>query len=78
MIDFLNPISLGLFTPGHFMRFFWLDSYPILKRPGVNALRNAFETDRSKPLQEMKTGQVEMHLVVETTYANFTPSQILK
>ncbi len=27
------------------MRFFWSDSYPIVKRPGVNALRKAFETD---------------------------------
>ncbi len=27
------------------MRFFWPDSYPILKRPGLNALRNAFQTD---------------------------------
>ncbi len=25
-----------------------------------------------------ETGQVEMHLVVETTYANFTPPKILK
>ncbi len=25
------------------MRFFWSDSYPILKSPGVNALRIAFE-----------------------------------
>ncbi len=25
--------------------FFWSESFPILKRPGVNALRNAFETE---------------------------------
>ncbi len=40
-----NRLLKGLFTPGLFMRFVWSDSYPIVKRPGVNALRNAFETD---------------------------------
>ncbi len=38
---------MGLFTPGHFMRFFWLDSYAILKRPGVNSLWNIYKSDRS-------------------------------
>ncbi len=38
-------VSLGLFTTGHFMRVFLSDSYPILKRPGVNSLWNAFEVD---------------------------------
>ncbi len=27
------------------MRFLWLDSYPIVNRPGANAFRNAFEMD---------------------------------
>ncbi len=44
-------ISEGLFTPGHFMRFFWSDSYPILKRPGVNALRNVFGTNLNTIIQ---------------------------
>ncbi len=43
LFDVLLFNAQGLFTPGHFMRFFWSDSYPIVKRPGVNALRNAFE-----------------------------------
>ncbi len=38
-------VSLGLFTTGHFMRFLWSDSYPILKRPGVNSPQNTFEMD---------------------------------
>ncbi len=42
-------------TPGHFMCFFWSDSYPILKRPGVNALRNAFETDIN-PITQTTSG----------------------
>ncbi len=45
----------GPFKPGHFMRFFWSDSYPILKRPGVNALRNAFETDIN-PIAQTTSG----------------------
>ncbi len=39
-----RALSLGLFTPGHLMRFLWSDSYPIVKRP-VLRIRNAFETD---------------------------------
>ncbi len=71
------------------MRFFWPDSYPILKRPGLNALRNAFQTDINLIAQTTsgggglgripdETGQVYMHLVVETTYGNFTTPKILK
>ncbi len=37
--------DLGLFTPGNLMCFLWSDSYPIVKRPGVNALWNTFEMD---------------------------------
>lgn len=36
--------SMGKFTLGCFMRFYWWDSYPILKRPSVNAV-HAFEMD---------------------------------
>ncbi len=46
---------MGLFTPGHFKRFFWLDRYPILKRPGANALWNAFETDIN-PIAQTTSG----------------------
>ncbi len=69
------------------MRFFWSDSYSILKRSGVNALRNAFETDINQIAQTTSGGGLgriqdeigqSMHLVVETTYANFTPPKILK
>ncbi len=48
-------LSKGLFTPGHFMRFVWSDSYPIVKRPGVNALWNAFETDIN-PIAQTTSG----------------------
>ncbi len=37
------------------MRFFWSDSYPILKRPGVNALQNAFETHLN-PITQTTSG----------------------
>ncbi len=49
-----------------------------MKRPGVNAFHNAFETDINPITQTTsegglghipdKTGQVQKHLVVETTY----------
>ncbi len=51
----LSRFILGLFTPGHFMRFLWSDSYPILKRPGVNALRIAFETHLN-PIAQTTSG----------------------
>ncbi len=35
--------------------FFWLDTYPIVKRPGVNALRNAFEMDIN-PITQTTSG----------------------
>ncbi len=70
------------------MCFFWSDSYPIMKRAGVNALWNAFDMHLNPIAQTTsggglgripdETGQVYMHLVVETTYANFTPPKILK
>ncbi len=41
-----HTLSLGLFTPGHFMRFLWSDSYPIVKRP-VLRIRNAFDQFKS-------------------------------
>ncbi len=41
----IHLITEGLFTSGHFMCLLWLDSYPIVKRPGVNAFQNTFETD---------------------------------
>ncbi len=69
------------------MHFFWSDSYPILKRPGVNALRNAFKTDINPITQttsggglsriQGEAGQVKTWFV-ETTYANFTPPKKCK
>lgn len=44
--------SPRLFTPGHFMLFYWSDSFLIGKRTGVNGLQNAFEIWSLKPHQE--------------------------
>ncbi len=57
--------SLGLFTPGHFMHFFWSDSYPILKRPGVNALRNEAETESMSQTLNTQSSSLK---VVRLTY----------
>jgi len=43
------------FTPGHFKRFLRSDSDPIVKRPGVNPPRNAFETDLN-PIAQTTSG----------------------
>ncbi len=44
-----RSFSLGPFTPGHFMRLLWSDSYLIVKRP-VLWIRNGFKSDRSNHL----------------------------
>ena len=38
------------------MRFLRSDSHPIVKRPGVNALRNTFETDLNTITQTTSEG----------------------
>lgn len=41
---FIQPFDVpNLFAPGHFVCFFWLDTYPIVKVPGVNTLWNTFK-----------------------------------
>ncbi len=60
-----NQLSKGLFTPGHFMRFVSSDSYPIVKRPGLNALWNTFETDIN-PIAQTTSGGGLGHIPDET------------
>lgn len=57
-------LTKGLYAPGHFMYFLWSNSYPIVKRPCVNALRNAFKKDLNalKPLQEVAWDALQMKL----------------
>ncbi len=38
------------------MRFLWSDSYPIVKRPAVKGLQNAFETDINPTAQNTSGG----------------------
>ncbi len=38
----------------HFMRFLWMDSYPIVNRP-VLRIQNAFETDLNPTAQTSET-----------------------
>ncbi len=56
---------MGLFTPGHFMRFLLSNSYPIVKRPGVNDLRNAYEMDLN-PIAQTTSGGGLGHIPDET------------
>ncbi len=54
-LELENVLIEGLFTPGHFMCFHLSDSYQIVKRPGVNAFHNAFETDLN-PIAQTTSG----------------------
>ncbi len=45
--------------------FFWSDSYPILQRPGVDALRNAFGTNLN-PIAQTTSGGGLGHIPDET------------
>ncbi len=53
-----TTVLYSLFTPGHFMRFLWLDSYPIMKRPGVNAIWNTFEMHLNPNAQTTSGGDL--------------------
>ncbi len=57
-------LTKGLFTPGNVMHSLWSNSYPIVKRPCVNALRNAFKKDLNalKPIQEVAWDALQMKL----------------
>ncbi len=55
-----RTLSLGPFTPSHFMRFLWSDRYPILKRP-VLWIQNTFEMD--------------LNLTAQTTYVWGVPDE---
>ncbi len=65
-------ITEGLFTSGHFMYLLWLDSYPIVKRPGVNAFQNTWDWFQF----QMKLYNCKF--IVETTYVNCIPPKMLK
>ncbi len=47
------------------MRFLWLDSYPIVKRPGANAFWNAFEINLN-PIAQTTFGGGLGHIPDET------------